>query len=141
MQTWGSDLLIKESKEDPDRIEVRHKDIFGRTVVHNSISPDLPTFTLFLAHLTTPEAPAPGLNLTYSRTIGALHALWRQQYLEADFKVEQDRLLAAIRRLTTETTYSARPEFSETNPNQESTRFIEQSSDTTTLEGTNRLVP
>jgi hypothetical protein len=68
---------------------------------------------MFLAHATTPEAPAPGLNLTYSRTIGALHALWRQQYLDIDFKVEQDRLLAAIQRLTTETSFTPRPDFAD----------------------------
>jgi hypothetical protein len=141
MQTWGSDLLIKESKDNPDTVEVRHRDTFGRTSMHTNISPDLPTFTLFLAHLTTPEAPAPGLNLTYSRTIGAIHSLWRQQYLDADFKVEQDRLLAAIRRLTSETTYTARPEFSETPNVQENSRFIEKPSETTTLEGNDRLEP
>jgi hypothetical protein len=68
---------------------------------------------MFLAHESIPEAPAPGLDLTYSRTIGALHALWRQQYLDVDFKVEQDRLLATIKRLTSESTYIPRPDFKE----------------------------
>ena len=68
---------------------------------------------MFLAHESIPEAPEPGLDLTYSRTIGALHALWRQQYLDVDFKVEQDRLLATIERLTSESTYIPRPDFHE----------------------------
>ena len=80
---------------------------------------------MFLGHKSSPEAPAPGLDLTYSRTIGAIHSLWRQDYLNADFKVEQDRLLAAIKRLTSETTYTPRPEFSETEESEEAPRFIE----------------
>ncbi len=125
MQTWGSDLLIKESKTNPNTVEVMHRDIAGNSSLHDGISPSLPTFTMFLAHKSTPEAPAPGLDLTYSRTIGAIHALWRQQYLDADFKVEQDRLLAAIQRLTTETTYTPRPEFGEDEASEEQPRFMQ----------------
>ncbi len=111
MQTWGSDLLIKESKTNEQALEVKYRNNTGHSYRYDNISPSLPTFTMFLSHVTTPEAPAPGLDLTYSRTIGAIHSLWRQQYLNADFKVEQDRLLAAIQRLTSETTYTPRPEF------------------------------
>jgi hypothetical protein len=125
MQAWGSDLLIKESTTNPGAVEVRHRNRKGKSSVHDNISPSLPTFTMFLGHKSSPEAPAPGLDLTYSRTIGAIHSLWRQDYLNADFKVEQDRLLAAIKRLTSETTYTPRPEFSETEESEEAPRFIE----------------
>ena len=113
LQTWGNTLLVKESTDDSGTLEVRYRnDETGSTVVQH-ITPHLPTFTMFLAHESIPEAPAPGLDLTYSRTIGALHALWRQQYLDVDFKVEQDRLLATIKRLTSESTYMPRPDFKE----------------------------
>jgi len=124
MQAWGSDLLIKESKTTEDALEVRYRNIAGRSSLHDNISTSLPTFTMFLSHMSTPEAPAPGLNLTYSRTIGAIHSLWREQYLNADFKVEQDRLLAAIQRLTSETTYNPRPEFTEEEPEDAEARFL-----------------
>ena len=81
---------------------------------------------MFLAHESTPEEPAPGLDLSYSRTIGALHALWRQEYIEADFKVEQDRLLAAIKRLTSESSFVPRPDFTLETPDAEPPKFIEQ---------------
>ena len=81
---------------------------------------------MFLAHESTPEAPAPGLDLSYSKTISALHALWRQEYIEADFKVEQDRLLAAIQRLTSETSFVRRPDFEPETEGEEPPRFIDQ---------------
>ena len=113
LQTWGNSLLIKESGDEENTLEVRYHNTETGSTVLEHITPHLPTFTMFLAHEPTPEAPAPGLDLTYSRTIGALHALWRQQYLEVDVKGEQDRLLATIERLTSETTYIPRPDFSE----------------------------
>ncbi len=113
LQTWGNTLLIKEMKDDSGNLEVRYHNEDTGSVVIQYITPELPTFTMFLAHQSIPEAPAPGLNLTYSRTIGALHALWMQQYLDVDFKVEQDRLLATIERLTSESTYVPRPDFNE----------------------------
>jgi len=111
LTTWGNTLLVKETSDDPNMLEVRYRDLERQKTYDEIIAPDLPSFTIFLAHQTTPESPGPGLNLSYSRTIGALHALWRQKYLNADFKVEQDRLLAAIQRLTNETTYTPRPDF------------------------------
>ena len=113
LQTWGNTLLVKEATDDSGTLEVRYRNEETGSTVIQHITPNLPTFTMFLAHQSIPEAPAPGLDLTYSRTIGALHALWRQQYLDVDFKVEQDRLLATIKRLTSESTYIPRPDFNE----------------------------
>jgi hypothetical protein len=53
----------------------------------------------------------PGLGLSYSETIGALHQLWRQGYLKCDFKAEQDRILAAIIRSQKPDEAIDRPEF------------------------------
>ena len=38
--------------------------------------------------------------VTYGETVGALHQIWRQGYVTADFRAEQDRVLAAMRRNT-----------------------------------------
>lgn len=111
LSTWSNRLLVKEGGEDSEMLEVRYTDNRMQSPVNETVTPDLPTFTMFLAHRPIPESSAPGLDLSYSRTIGAIHALWRQQYLNADFKVEQDRLLATIQRLTQETTYTPRPDF------------------------------
>jgi len=111
LQAWNNDLMIREASDDENVLEVRYRDSQRGATTIERITPDLATFTMFLAHKTTPDAPAPGLNLTYSRTIGAIHSLWKQQYLPADFKVEQDRLLAVIQRLASETSYVPRPDF------------------------------
>ncbi|MDP7006344.1 MAG: flagellar basal body P-ring protein FlgI [Phycisphaerales bacterium] len=133
LNAWGNNLIIRDSEENPDFIDVRYRDEETGSTKIECVTSNLPIFTLFLAHETTPEEPAPGLNLTYSRTIGALHSLWRQQYLEADFKVEQDRLLAMIERLATEVTYTPRPEFKEETESEAPPRFLEPST-TTTME-------
>lgn len=125
LSTWSNRLLIKEIADNPDMLEVRYRDIELQTIINETITPDLPTFTMFLAHRPTPESPAPGLNLSYSRTLGAIHALWREQYLNADFKVEQDRLLAVIQQLASETTYTPRPDFGDDSLSAEGSRFID----------------
>jgi len=126
VQTWNNNLLIKNSNDNSDNLIVRYQDIDKGTTLVEHITPELKTFTMFLAHESTPEEPAPGLDLSYSRTIGALHALWRQEYIEADFKVEQDRLLAAIKRLTSESSFVPRPDFTLETPDAEPPKFIEQ---------------
>jgi hypothetical protein len=68
-------------------------------------------FLPFLGHKTTVEKPFPGLGLSYGETIGAIHQLWRAGYLKADFKAEQDRVLAAIIRSQKEEAMIIRPEF------------------------------
>ncbi len=113
LQAWDNNLLVKESPSDDSTLEVRYHNVDSGQTSHHNISTSLPTFAIFLAHQSTPEEPAPGLDLSYSRTIGAIHELWRQKYLNADFKVEQDRLLAVIQRLTNDMTFTPRPDFDE----------------------------
>jgi hypothetical protein len=126
LSTWSNRLLVREVEDNPNLLEVRYRDSESQTTINETITPDLPTFAMFLAHRPTAEAPAPGLNLSYSRTIGAIHALWRERYLNADFKVEQDRLLAVIQRLAGETSYTPRPDFGEESDT-EDTRYIDES--------------
>ena len=123
LSAWNNHLIVKDSEEE-FKVDVRYQKSDKHNAVHQTVNADLPTFTMFLAHLTTPEDPAPGLNLSYSRTIGAIHALWKQNYLNADFKVEQDRLLAAIQRLKTETSYTPRPDFGNEVPADGDDRFL-----------------
>ena len=57
------------------------------------------------------EDPSAGLDLGYGETISAVHELWRKGYIDADFKAEQDRVLAAIMANETEDQRVSRPEF------------------------------
>ncbi len=77
-------------------------------------SPALPLFIDFLANRTTVEDQSPGLDLSYGQTVGALHQIWRQGFINADFKAEQDRILAAILRQERESDVPERPEFATT---------------------------
>lgn len=129
LQAWSNRLLVRDSKADPDVLEVFYRPDDGEAVLKD-VSPDLAEFTDFLAHNTTPEEPRPGLGLSYGRTVGALHQLWQQQYVAADFKAEQDRLLAAIQRLTEGGAPLSRPEFDTPPDEPVQTRFLEP----TTLE-------
>ena len=65
---------------------------------------------LLLGHAPTIEDPTPGLGLTYSKVVGVLHALWKRRYVAADFKAQQDRALAELRRAATASEYLPRPE-------------------------------
>ncbi len=129
--TWSHRLLIKDSSEESDKIDIRFhaKDIRG--IMEEQSSTHLPSFICFLGHKPIPESPSNGLNLSYSRTVGVLHSLWREEYLLAsdekrvDFKAQQDRLLAAINQLTSSTVIEPRKNFNDMPKEEESSRYLE----------------
>ncbi|MBT5584144.1 MAG: hypothetical protein HOJ54_09085 [Phycisphaerae bacterium] len=106
---WDNSLMMKESA-DEDRIEVfyRHDPLSLAEI--NRVKPNLHELIMLLAHDPTIEDPSPGLNMTYSEVVGVLHALWRREYVIADFKAQQDRVMAELRRSATMTDYSPRAE-------------------------------
>ncbi|MFM7052634.1 MAG: flagellar basal body P-ring protein FlgI, partial [Planctomycetota bacterium] len=107
---WSNRLIMKADSID-DEIQVfwRPNDE-GRPEIQNS-DPRLSEFIPFLGHKTTVEKPYPGIGLSYGETIGAIHQLWRAGYIKADFKAEQDRVLAAILRSQQEDEQVVRPDF------------------------------
>ncbi len=128
--TWSHRLIIKESNE-KDVIDVRYQAKDQRGIVEKQSSTTLPSFICFLAHKPIPESPSEGLNLSYSRTVGVLHSLWREEYLlsskdsRVDFKAQQDRLLAAINKLTSNTYIEPRKNFDDIVEDDEAPRFID----------------
>jgi flagellar basal body P-ring protein FlgI len=113
VQAWSNRLMIKDNGDD-DRIEVfyRQNPSDVQAVIHR-VQPQLDEFIHFLGHTTTIEKPAPGLGLTYGETVGALYQIWSQKYIHADFKAEQDRILAAIVRHEQSSSAVERPEFTD----------------------------
>lgn len=107
---WSNRLMLKADSGD-SKVEVYYRDEDADQGVVHLVEPDLVDFIAFLGHRTTPEQPQPGLGLTYAQTVGALHQIWRKGLIHADFRAEQDRILAAI--LDTERTMDveSRPEF------------------------------
>ena len=49
--------------------------------------------------------------MSYAQTVGALHQIWSKRFIKADFKVEQDRILAEIQRAGMMDDYEIRPDF------------------------------
>jgi flagellar basal body P-ring protein FlgI len=111
LDTWSGRLIVQDLAD--GELEVYYRPERDGSRLIQQASPQLSEFVQFLAHKTTIETPEPGLDLTYSQTVGALYQIWRQKFLHADFKAEQDRILAAIRRQEDEGPPEERPEFGE----------------------------
>ena len=113
LSTWANRLMIKGDVADRE-VEVYYRDTDEVEGVILRSKPAIPDFVRFLAHKTSIEEPEPGLNLTYGQTVGALHDIWMQKRIDSDFKLQQDRILAAIRRIQSEgEDVEARPELSQ----------------------------
>lgn len=111
MGAWNNRLLVQDSDESEAEIEIYYRPVESQSARIIETQANAYDFLETIARRTTIEDPRPGLNLSYSETVGAIHALWAQGYIPGDFKAEQDRLLAAIRRYGTLESYEERPEF------------------------------
>ncbi|MDG2055604.1 MAG: flagellar basal body P-ring protein FlgI [Phycisphaerales bacterium] len=135
--TWANRLMIKslsqnaqspsetsrastlvgteEMKEDSDRGQVEV--FFRASAAHlprtQALSNSVADLTIFLGSGMDVTQTHPGLDLTYGQTINALHSLWREQAVLCDFKAEQDRILAEIRRNQRDPLVTARPDFNQ----------------------------
>jgi hypothetical protein len=110
VSAWNNRLIIRDS-EDPKKVEIYYRDLNATTGRIYTVERSLPVFTQFLAHKPTPEDPSPGLGMSYAQTVGALHQIWNKKFIDADFKVEQDRILAEIQRAGMMDDYEVRPDF------------------------------
>ncbi|MGA1707549.1 MAG: flagellar basal body P-ring protein FlgI [Phycisphaerales bacterium] len=110
--TWSNRLMVRGDGANPT-LSVYYKQPGPDPAVVLDAPYALPEFVAFLAHGRTPESPLPGLGLTYSETIGALHAIWRDGGFAGGFKAEQDRILAAILRAGESDDFEPREEFEE----------------------------
>jgi hypothetical protein len=111
-RAWSDRLMLK-ADDDERLIEVYYRPANADRGSILRTEPDLRSFIQFLGHKTSIDQPAPGLGLTYGETVGALYQIWMQKYIQADFKAEQDRILAAITRIRSQQTVPDRPDFTE----------------------------
>lgn len=110
------DRLMLTSDGAADDVRVYYRDYkTGRTTTA-TVDPLAPEFVEFLSHKTTPEAPAPGLDLSYAEVVGALHEIWRAGAFPGSFVAEQDRLIADLLRSTQTIAAEERPETSNDEP-------------------------
>ena len=110
-------MLQAEAGDDLVEVYYRAEDTSERLIVQTE--PQLEAFIQFLGHQTTIESPDPGLGLSYGETVGLLYQICRQKYLKADFRAEQDRVLAAIMNQQQRGDIGGRPEFGESEPEAE----------------------
>lgn len=123
VQAWSNRFMVKDFG-DENELEVYYRThpTDMQASIHR-VPNRLDEFVHFLGHTTTVERPAPGLGLSYGETVGALHQIWNQRYLKADFKAEQDRILAAIARHEEESGVVERPEFEDFDDGEESSEW------------------
>ena len=107
---WGNRLIVKADHND-DELQIFYRPLPESRAEIQLVDPQLSELLAFLGHQVTVEKPLPGIGLSYGETIGAVHSLWRAGYIKADFKAEQDRVLAAILRNHAEDEQVNRPDF------------------------------
>lgn len=120
--TAWSDRFMMNSDCPGCDIRLRYVSDRGGPAVAQRVSDNLAEFVEYLAHKSTPEEPAPGLDLSYSEVVGVLYELSRQNGIAATFATEQDRLRAEIFEAAQATALTDRPEDSE-KPGEEMTVF------------------
>jgi hypothetical protein len=112
LRAWDGDLMFK-ADAGSTTVEVFYRRVKGAPAIVDKASIKLPELARFLGHSMDPAHPAPGLGMTYSQVIGALHALFADGAYPGLFKVEQDRLVAAIAKAGEEADRDERPDFIE----------------------------
>ena len=115
--TFGvwDDRLLMASDGESGAVRLRYTDPRpgARPLQMSKVPEDLGELIPFLSQKTTPEDPAPGLNLTYSEVVGVLYEMTKQGAVTATFATEEDRLRAEIFEASRSTELVDRPETSE----------------------------
>jgi hypothetical protein len=107
---WSGQLMIRGDLEKED-VEIYYRPRGAAQGSTYWVAPRITEIVPVLGRSTIPDDPQPGLGLSYSEVVGVLYQMWRQGYLEADFRPEQDRVLAAILRQRRRELVTERPEF------------------------------
>lgn len=115
VSAW-SDRLMLTAESPTDELRLFYRDHrTGETTV-DRVDPALPELIEYLGHEETPEDPAPGLGLSYSEVVGALHEIWRDGGYAGGFVAEQDRLAVDLLRSISGDVVEERPETSDDQP-------------------------
>lgn len=106
---WGDRLMVSaQSATDP--LKVFYKDYRTGKALQGDAPATLVDLIEYLGHHTTPESPAPGLNLTYSEVVGSLAAMLAKGLAAAPFVPESDKLELDLIRVRQTESGSDRPE-------------------------------
>ncbi|MAG17586.1 MAG: hypothetical protein CMJ21_05895 [Phycisphaerae bacterium] len=95
VRIWNNRLMLRR---DPDDSAVtvfyqRRGQIEGEQY---QIAPALANLVLLLAHDPTPEAPTPGMDLSYSHVVNAIYKLYEGKHIEANMALQLSPLVQAV---------------------------------------------
>ncbi len=108
---WEDRLMLR-AEEDARMVAVMYRDHRTERIRQAEVETDLVELIEFLGHRTTPEEPAPGLDLTYSQVIGAISQIVDEGGVSAMFVTETDRLALDLIRGRQNDVVQERPELS-----------------------------
>lgn len=112
VSVWDDRLMV--SAEQPsDPIRLFYRDFRTGRSVQGDVRPAFTELIEYMAHKSTPESPAPGLDLTYSEVVGAIAAMLAKGAAAAPFVPETDRLELALIRARQSDQGEERPELAE----------------------------
>lgn len=115
VSVWDDRLMLSAQSES-EPLKVFYKDFRTGRNSQGESPATMSDVVEYLAHHTTPEEPAPGLDLSYSEVVGALAVMLQKGAAAAPFVPESDKLeLELIRARQTESGPD-RPEFDEETP-------------------------
>ncbi len=110
VSAWSDRLMVTGDKPG-GTLRVYYRDGRGSEAVTTSVPGDVAELIRFMARVSTPEDPRPGLGLSYSEVVGALCAVQEQTQSTAfAFATEQDRLRGLLADATQSLETRDRPE-------------------------------
>ncbi len=115
---WDNRLMVDTTGDfgSADSARIFYQDYAtGRTSTHAQ-SRSVRELIGYFVHRSTPEEPWPGLDLSYSQTVGALHEIAKAGGIDADFVAENDKLQLDFLRAAQTADAVERPELSEDGP-------------------------
>ncbi|HBS28211.1 MAG TPA: hypothetical protein DEB06_01890, partial [Phycisphaerales bacterium] len=116
VEAWNGRLMLTADSPEQPRVKVYYKDPRSEQGSSGEVRPELVELVEYMAHKTTPEEPAPGLDFSYSEVVGALAALLAKGGAAAAFVPETDRLALALLRSRQTEMGEDRPEVSDEGP-------------------------
>lgn len=110
VSVWDDRLMLSaDSERDP--LRVYYRDYRSGEAIASDIKPRMDELVEYMAHETTPEEPAPGLDLNYSEVVGALATMLRKGASPAVFVPETDKLELELLRARQTESGADRPEL------------------------------
>lgn len=113
VSAWDGRLMVDAPATGPKARVFYKSDRPGVPPVTADVDPTLTDLIELFANKPSAQNPAPGLDLTYSQTVGALHQVVQRGGVGAPIVPEQDKIALEMLRARREQVADIRPELSE----------------------------